>query len=334
MKKKECMNKRYFIINQQEAAEEKLIPDNHEYLFRFLSLDLTTMEAEIRRAIRACTAPESLIDSFHEIHPYFNINREAAEKCLLPEIAYCIGNEADTENAHDKMVEKYGNLFEKHCISENISFNMLGTIQKDAELFIKFLLDDSNVMSKYRKSTRIMLYRLAADNGSRCGCFTEKNIFHTIEKEKTVNTEELTMEKIIELADMFDQYQQAEYRKEIYIPSFQSLIWYELYGLLDNDIRLSKCRECGRYLIVTEENDSYCTIRDPDGTTCLSRHQHKDWKKKRQEIYRKHYHKHLMRVKKKLEDEETFKNWKDTAAAERKYASRKNMLPEEFDKRL
>ena len=340
---------------EKRINENEMIPDTHEYLVGFLMINIESIRNRIEADVRKYAAVEEMMDTIKDIHPYFSFNESAASSCLAAIVRNTAAESANTEE-NIKIHDHYEKILSSEEIYPEISIDEIADLQKKAHLFVRYILDDSDdIMKKYSQSTRIMLYRLAAgDKKSKDGIsFTWKNILSVSNEmdavkaaadvcgidgktiSRNLSDAALSSKKIPDnvqkLADSIERYLAAEYEEIFYIPTFESLIWYELYSLLKSGTHFGRCHECGRLFPVTDENDAYCDIKDKDGTSCYSRHKEKDMIKERQMIYRKHYHRHLMRVKNGLEDQDVFRKWNEEAVTARKYANEKHLLPAEYE---
>ena len=140
----------------------------------------------------------------------------------------------------------------------------------------------------------------------------------SLEVEPTENNEmsEEQKEALCEAVNLAKK--RKEEAKMIYgeynVTSLEQLLNIELMSMLRDETMIRKCKNCGKYFIVTNRNTAYCDRIDDSGERCSAVGPSREFQKKMKEdealkIYTRAYKTHFARVKKGTMEKDAFTEW-------------------------
>lgn len=129
------------------------------------------------------------------------------------------------------------------------------------------------------------------------------------------------------------------YIEHVSVPNFQSFLFYEFNKIIQLDIPIKQCENCGFYFVPKGRPDSlYCdNIYSDSGKTCREIGAANVYKEKINEndvhrIFSRYYKKMYARQTNKKISKEDFLNWSNAAREERDKAVRNNLSAKAFTK--
>lgn len=101
---------------------------------------------------------------------------------------------------------------------------------------------------------------------------------------------------------------------EYNVISLEQLLNIELLSMLRDETMIRKCKNCGKYFVVTNRNTAYCDRIDDSGERCSAVGPSREFQKKMKEdealkIYTRAYKTHFARVKKGTMEKDAFTEW-------------------------
>ena len=101
---------------------------------------------------------------------------------------------------------------------------------------------------------------------------------------------------------------------EYNVTSLEQLLNIELLSMLRDETMIRKCKNCGKYFVVTNRNTAYCDRIDDSGERCSAVGPSREFQKKMKEdealkIYTRAYKTHFARVKKGTMEKDAFTEW-------------------------
>ena len=101
---------------------------------------------------------------------------------------------------------------------------------------------------------------------------------------------------------------------EYNVTSLEQLLNIELLSMLRDETMIRKCKNCGKYFVVTNRNTAYCDRIDDSGEHCSAVGPSREFQKKMKEdealkIYTRAYKTHFARVKKGTMEKDAFTEW-------------------------
>lgn len=102
--------------------------------------------------------------------------------------------------------------------------------------------------------------------------------------------------------------------EEYEVTSLEQLLNIEIMSMIQNATMIRKCRNCGKYFVITNRNTAYCDRMDESGERCSAIGPSRNFQKKMGEeealkIYTRAYKTHFARVKKGTMDKKAFSEW-------------------------
>lgn len=102
--------------------------------------------------------------------------------------------------------------------------------------------------------------------------------------------------------------------EEYEICSLMQLLYMEIMSMIQADTMIRKCRNCGKYFVVSNRKTAYCDRIDKSGERCSAIGPSRNFQKKMGEeealkIYTRAYKTHFARTKKGKMDKDTFSEW-------------------------
>lgn len=108
-------------------------------------------------------------------------------------------------------------------------------------------------------------------------------------------------------------------RYEIYeISNLYQLLYLEVWSMVQDKVKIRKCRHCGKYFVVANRRIVYCDRVDESGMRCSAAGYQEAFQKKMEDdeplqIYHRAYKTHHARVRKGRMSKEAFQLWCDEA---------------------
>lgn len=96
--------------------------------------------------------------------------------------------------------------------------------------------------------------------------------------------------------------------------SLMDILNTEIWLMMRDNIRVKRCRSCGRLFVISEQGDDVCDYHDRFGISCLDVERMKENKKDIREMYRSAYRTHFARVKAGNETKEAMDEWQERAS--------------------
>ena len=108
------------------------------------------------------------------------------------------------------------------------------------------------------------------------------------------------------------------------LDTLEDLLKYEVYGMIQAEKRIKRCKNCGRYFVVDKSNMEYCDrIAAGETKPCSEIGKSRTYEQKiakggtAMALYRKAYKTHFARIRSGTMTREQFDAWKDEATAKR-----------------
>jgi len=121
------------------------------------------------------------------------------------------------------------------------------------------------------------------------------------------------------------------------IAQLEDLLSYEIYGMTQADIRIKRCKNCGRYFIVDKGNVEYCDrIATGESKPCNEIGKVRTYEQKiakggsAMALYRKAYKTHFARIRTGAMTKEQFDIWKGEATVKRLFVESGDMSLDEY----
>lgn len=98
------------------------------------------------------------------------------------------------------------------------------------------------------------------------------------------------------------------------VTSLEQLLSIEIMAMIQNETMIRRCRNCGKYFVITNRNTAYCDRIDESGKRCSAVGPSRSFRKKMEEdealkIYTRAYKTHFARVKKGTMGKAAFTEW-------------------------
>lgn len=102
--------------------------------------------------------------------------------------------------------------------------------------------------------------------------------------------------------------------EEYRINSLRQLLYLEVWSMIQNKVKIRKCRHCGKYFVAATRRIVYCDRVDESGIRCSAVGYHEAFQKKMEDdeplqIYNRAYKTHHARVRKGTMSKENFQLW-------------------------
>lgn len=102
--------------------------------------------------------------------------------------------------------------------------------------------------------------------------------------------------------------------EEYRINSLRQLLYLEVWSMVQNKVKIRKCRHCGKYFVAATRRIVYCDRVDESGIRCSAVGYHEAFQKKMEDdeplqIYNRAYKTHHARVRKGTMSKENFQLW-------------------------
>lgn len=349
---------------------ERYIPDDHNYFILFLSADLGKIADMLEKAVSdenrdlAAKAGKALSETHryfeHPERAYAYINRSLADNIW-----------ADKSIREGQMRTKFQELaifspymerdFDYWLCAENGKGTIrdLVRLQNDLKILAVAVLDDSNGLAAYPRPVRNGLYGLVRGDASFCPRISlvpghvvlpypesMKGLWASMEfddrfgqdvfscVEKLVNGAQELPPSIKKVLDGIPASGCIESWMEYETPCLEDILNLEASCMVSDGTRLKKCKDCGRYFVVTKDNDRFCTLPDKDGTSCLGRHRLEEAVKGSHAIYTQAYRTRYARVKRGKESKEDLDLWRKQAKKLREDLLKGMMTLDEYKKEI
>ena len=132
-----------------------------------------------------------------------------------------------------------------------------------------------------------------------------------IENGEVSQEEKEALYKAIDLANKKEDIRMFE---EYEVISLEQLLYIEIMSMIRDEIMIRKCRNCGKYFVVTNRNTAYCDRRNESGKGCSAIGSSGNFGRKMEEdealkIYTRAYKTHFARVKKGTMEKAAFTEW-------------------------
>ena len=121
------------------------------------------------------------------------------------------------------------------------------------------------------------------------------------------------------------------------IAQLEDLLSYEVYGMTQADMRIKRCKNCGRYFIVDKGNVEYCDrIAAGETKPCNEIGKVRIYEQKiakggsAMALYRKAYKTHFARIRTGAMTKEQFDIWKGEATVKRLFVESGDMSLDEY----
>ena len=134
-----------------------------------------------------------------------------------------------------------------------------------------------------------------------------------IENSEVPEEQKATLRAAVDLAKKRKAEEEMIYG-EYNVTSLEQLLNIELMSMLRDETMIRKCKNCGKYFIVTNRNTAYCDRIDDSGERCSAVGPSREFQKKMKEdealkIYTRAYKTHFARVKKGTMEKDAFTEW-------------------------
>lgn len=102
------------------------------------------------------------------------------------------------------------------------------------------------------------------------------------------------------------------------ISSLYQLLYLEVWSMVQDKVKIRKCRRCGKYFVVPNRKTAYCNRTDESGVCCSVVGSRQSFQKKMEKdgplrIYTRAYKTHHARVMKRTMSKDAFRIWCDEA---------------------
>lgn len=134
-----------------------------------------------------------------------------------------------------------------------------------------------------------------------------------IENNEVLEEQKATLRAAVNLAKKRKAEEEMIYG-EYNVTSLEQLLNIELLSMLRDETMIRKCKNCGKYFVVTNRNTAYCDRIDDSGERCSAVGPSREFQKKMKEdealkIYTRAYKTHFARVKKGTMEKDAFTEW-------------------------
>jgi len=358
-----------FDRNGDPAGEEiiqydRLISDDHDALFSFLDADLSQLQGLIRDYLLCLEEGRpgnydtllAIHKQLFSLHPYFKVYPTAVDILLNQTFAAHLNtlDISDDEKARAFRLLASTEYVPMPDFEEVIGDNDIFTLQIDLRRWVFVTLDNTNpTFANMSTAQRNALYYLMYRNQ-----FTpvlDTNIQYSIRPTNRMRRMMATFDfsskhesAALDLVDM-TQHPEDEAPEEFQeilaavedvaedcstltyeIADFRDLLSLEIFDLAQTNHRIKRCKHCGRYFVIENDEEKYC-LRIPDGENKCCRDLHSTKPAKYysvtikipagddnasaiQAAYRKAYKTHYARIKAGTLTEDEFTRWKGIAS--------------------
>lgn len=147
----------------------------------------------------------------------------------------------------------------------------------------------------------------------------------------------VTPDKVMELIQAVAETAEDSECHTYVITQLEDLLSYEIYGMTQADMRIKRCKYCGRYFIVDKGNVEYCDRITPGETKpCNEIGKMRTYEQKiakggsAMALYRKAYKTHFARIRTGAMTKEQFDIWKGEATVKRLFVESGDMSLDEY----
>ena len=98
------------------------------------------------------------------------------------------------------------------------------------------------------------------------------------------------------------------------VTSLEQLLSIEIMAMIQNETMIRRCRNCGKYFVITNRNTAYCDRIDESGKRCAAVGPSRSFRKKMEadealKMYTRAYKSHFARIKKGTMGKAAFTEW-------------------------
>ncbi len=341
---KEYLNFGIGIDNEGDAFESvadtsAYFPPNHEYMMAFIDKSNKDNIGDILTRIKHSYKDPSidkniLISQIKNIHPYFNIcdNAEACFNKTLANVVFTDNTLKDVQKTFES------SMYRKRDIETDINYWLMSDIEPfgnilecydDLRQRIALIFDDSKEkLSKLPIASRCALYNTISEH--------DDSILEIPVRYEYSPSLSSTLSTLIDFDDdaniiyqdilsitpegndisdrifnILNRSSDGDDNQLCYIVnSFSALMQLETYLMLRDNIRINRCKNCGRMYVIATEGQEYCKYVNANGNSCYSDSKRREFEQQISKFYRRAYKTMFDRVANGNETQANFDLWK------------------------